>query len=352
MKIVFLASGLRPPGGIQRFSAGVLSALRENGHIVRVVSRDSCSSKTSFAIRSVLTVLSVRPSLVLAGHVRIAPLCRILSLLGFRYAVFLYGIETWNGLRKGEIRALARAVRIVSISEFTKEKAIAQTHLPERQFLILPPFVDDKEFYIKERDHEFLGKIGADHRKVALTVSRLDAEERYKGYDKVLDAIPRIVKEIPDFLYILAGEGTDSRRIREEIKQRGLEEYVMMPGFVPQDELVDYYNACDVFVMPSLGEGFGIVFLEALACGKPAIGGNKDASREALRDGELGVLVDPEDEASIGNALLAALSRTEAENDEERRLLRKKALEYYGYARFRKELDAVVGRIVSGVPIT
>lgn len=78
-------------------------------------------------------------------------------------------------------------------------------------------------------------------------------------------------------------------------------------GRVPAEELADHYRLCDVFAMPSTGEGFGIVFLEAMACGKPVIGGTRDAAVDALRHGELGVLVDPEDPVQLRDALIAVL---------------------------------------------
>jgi glycosyltransferase involved in cell wall biosynthesis len=83
---------------------------------------------------------------------------------------------------------------------------------------------------------------------------------------------------------------------------------VTLTGFVPDAELPDYYNLCSLFAMPSKREGFGIVYLEAMACGKPALAGDRDGSRDALLDGEIGVLVDPDDVGAFGQAAVEVLS--------------------------------------------
>ncbi len=85
-----------------------------------------------------------------------------------------------------------------------------------------------------------------------------------------------------------------------------------LAGYIPEEELNDHYNLCDVFAMPSKGEGFGIVFLEAMACGKPVLAGNKDGSVDALLGGKLGALVDPDDVAQIAETLIAILGATES----------------------------------------
>src|SRR5205085_8790504 len=107
--------------------------------------------------------------------------------------------------------------------------------------------------------------------------------------------------------YILAGRGPDRGRIEALIRELELEECVILPGHIPEHELAGLYNLCDVFAMPSKGEGFGIVFLEALGCGKPVLAGNKDGSVDAVLDGELGALVDPDDIAQIEQTLIEIL---------------------------------------------
>src|SRR5207248_1608633 len=111
----------------------------------------------------------------------------------------------------------------------------------------------------------------------------------------ILRALPAIRREIPDVRYVLVGEGEDRARIETLVRELNLFGVVILAGGVSPRELADYYNLCDVFAMPSKGEGFGIVYLEALACGKPVLAGNGDGSSEPLQNGKVGLLLDADD---------------------------------------------------------
>jgi glycosyltransferase involved in cell wall biosynthesis len=134
---------------------------------------------------------------------------------------------------------------------------------------------------------------------------------------------------------MLVGKGSDRPRIEKLIAEVGVSEAVILAGFVPDDELAEHYNLCDIFAMPSLGEGFGIVYLEALACGKPVLAGNKDGSRDAVADGELGLLVDPENTAEIAAEIIRVLRRKHSHpilfNPE---ALRQRVIELFGFEAF------------------
>src|SRR5204863_1392426 len=109
--------------------------------------------------------------------------------------------------------------------------------------------------------------------------------------------------------YLLGGRGADLPRVEAMINELGAAANVTLAVYVADYELRSHYNLCDVFAMPSKGEGFGIVFLEALGCGKPVIAGNKDGSVDAVLNGKLGVLVDPENLDELSEALMLTLSR-------------------------------------------
>jgi glycosyltransferase involved in cell wall biosynthesis len=112
---------------------------------------------------------------------------------------------------------------------------------------------------------------------------------------------------------------------------------VVLAGFVPDEELCEHYNLCDLFAMPSKAEGFGIVYLEALACGKPALAGNKDGSRDALNDGELGLLVDPDDTEEIAAESIRVLRREHSHPNLFRPgLLRQRVTELFGFETFKR----------------
>jgi len=143
------------------------------------------------------------------------------------------------------------------------------------------------------------------------TLSRL--VER-KGFDTVLRAMPRVLEEFPDALYLVVGDGPDRPRLEAMVRDLGLGGSVHFAGSADEESLAAWFRTLDVFVMPSREipssghvEGFGIVFLEAGACGRPVIGGRSGGVVEAVQDGSSGVLVNPGDPEDLARALLAML---------------------------------------------
>jgi glycosyltransferase involved in cell wall biosynthesis len=141
------------------------------------------------------------------------------------------------------------------------------------------------------------------------------------------------------------GKGDDRPQLELFIHEHKLQDCVTLAGFVPDSELVDYYNLCDVFAMPSKGEGFGIVYLEALACGKPVLAGNQDGAMDALCQGELGALVDPDDIDAIAQTLIAILQKQYRhplmyQPD----ALRQKVIDTFGFEHFQTTLSSYLER--------
>jgi glycosyltransferase involved in cell wall biosynthesis len=202
--------------------------------------------------------------------------------------------------------------------------------------VVLPNTVASDRFTPGPKPAHLLAKYGltADQ-PIILTVARLSSGEQYKGYDKILAALPQIRQQIPQVHYLLVGKGEDQARVRGLVEAHQLQDCVTLTGFIPDGELADHYRLCDVFAMPSKGEGFGIVYLEALACGKPTLGGNQDGAIDALCQGHLGALVDPDDINQIATALVDLL-RGVYPNPliYQPELLREKVLATYGFAHF------------------
>src|SRR6185437_1267256 len=120
-------------------------------------------------------------------------------------------------------------------------------------------------------------------------------DERYKGYDKVMEALVLLKTKYPQLRYLLAGNYDDKEKewVDHLIQQAGLQRQVILPGYIEDDEIPGHFAVSDIYIMPSSGEGFGIVFIEAMYYGLPVIAGNKDGSTDALLNGELGQLVNP-----------------------------------------------------------
>lgn len=140
-----------------------------------------------------------------------------------------------------------------------------------------------------------------------LTVGRLSSAEKYKGQDKVIEAMPEILQAYPDAVYWVAGAGDDEPRLRALAAAKGVAAQVRFLGYVGKEELPNLFRRADLYVMPSTGEGFGIAFLEAMASGIPALGLNMDGSIDPLADGELGVCLAQGD--SLADAITNVLAK-------------------------------------------
>jgi phosphatidylinositol alpha-1,6-mannosyltransferase len=127
-----------------------------------------------------------------------------------------------------------------------------------------------------------------------LTVSRLSSQQRHKGHERVLAALPALLKRWPDAVYLIAGDGDDRPRLERLAASNGVDANVRFLGRVPSEELPALYGAVDLYVMPSTGDGFGIAFVEAMACGTPAHGLAVGGAIDALCPGELGFASTPD----------------------------------------------------------
>ena len=139
-------------------------------------------------------------------------------------------------------------------------------------------------------------------------------EDGDKGHARVFNALPQIRSRFPDVIYMIVGDGDGRAHLERLVENAGLRENVRFAGWVAAEERADYYRLADVFVMPSTKEGFGIVFSEAAACGLAVVGGNADGSWDALREGSLGVAVEPHNETALINAVCQALAMGKAQD--------------------------------------
>ena len=353
-------------GGIQVFSNYLLNALQllhpEFNYDVIVknskISKESLSNhhnarfyfagnwpaslRTSVYTAQLLRLgIQHHPQLIISTHLHFTVAANWLKkMAGIPYWVIAHGIEAWDIKSPSLLKGLHNADRIFAVSNFTRERLIKEQGLPPDKISILPNAIDAKNFKIGSKPEYLLERYGiTSEQPVILTVSRLVASERHKGYGKILKALPTIRESVPGVHYIIAGKGNDIERIERLKRKLDLQDCVTLAGYVPESELCDHYNLCDVFAMPSKLEGFGIVYLEALACGKPTLGGNKDGAIDALCNGELGILVDPDDTATIAQTLTKMLQRTYPHPIlYQPEILRQKVIETYGFDKFKQTL--------------
>lgn len=358
-------------GGIQVYSAFLLQALQASypqnryhvflKHDMRTVGRTLLSPQTRYTFtgwmplrwRTIAYALQLiwgsfweRPDLIIASHANFAVLAaRIKRWLGIPYWVVAHGTEVWEIQNRALAKSLHHADRILCVSVYTRDRLLQEEPLNSQCVGLLVNTFDATAFQPTPKPAYLLARYGlTTQQPTLLTVARLDATQAYKGYDQVLRALPQIRAAIPDVHYLIVGKGSDRPRVEALITQLNLEDCVTLTGFVPDAELAEHYNLCDVFAMPSQGEGFGIVYLEALACGKPSLGGNQDGAIDALVQGELGVLVDPTAVDQIAHALTQLLDRTYPQAtlfDPD--YLRQQVIATYGFEAFQAQLRSHLG---------
>jgi phosphatidylinositol alpha-1,6-mannosyltransferase len=254
--------------------------------------------------------LAERPvQVVFCGHLYMAPLAAgIAKLLGARLWVQVHGIEAWKELSDLHRRSAQGADLVTSVSRYTRRRLLEWTDIDPVRVKVLPNTFDQR-FGPGPKPNYLLDRHCLGGKKILMTVSRLDPTERYKGQDRVIRILPQLLRTHPELAYLIVGDGGDRSRLEALVAEFGVEDRVRFAGLVPTDELPDYFRLADVYVMPSTGEGFGIVFLEAMASGTDVVGGNSDGSLDALGDGALGRAIDPEDPEELASAIRASLDR-------------------------------------------
>lgn len=247
--------------------------------------------------------------LIICAHVNLLPFARLLSA---RPVLVVYGIEAWKPPRRGVGRFVRGAGAVWSISEITLRRLRRWSgyHGPSS---LLPNAIHLERYAVGPRDPELARRLGVEGKRVLLTFGRIVPAERYKGFDEVLEVLPQLVDTMPDLAYVIAGDGSDVGRLRAKAAALGVSDHVVFTGMVREEEKAALYRLADVYVMPSRGEGFGFVILEALASGVPVIASKIDGSFEAVREGMLGRVVNPSNPAEILAAIVDVLQTSPRE---------------------------------------
>jgi len=328
-RVLVLAPSLESIGGIQNYTTTLVDALQVvlGSDCVRMVAvpgdpevQDDGrlalprSIKLRFFASALTAAISWSPDLMICAHVGLAPAARIIQkLTGIPYWLVLYGIEVWGDLPASKRNALQAAQRHVAITRFTLDATVARHGLQKRRELILPPTLPMGPS--RSPEATCVASKGSS-RPMVLTVGRIAASERYKGHDVMLEAWPAVLRRVPDAVYWILGGGDDRSRLESRAQELGIAESVHFAGAVSAEELDVCYDCCSIFAMPAVtelnervprGEGFGMVFLEAMAHGKPVVGPRRGAPAEFIRSGEHGLLVDPTDSREVAEALIGLL---------------------------------------------
>jgi glycosyltransferase involved in cell wall biosynthesis len=285
--------------------------------------------------------------LVVCGHVNLLPAAWLAARrMKARLLVVCYGLEVWNPGNWPKRYMLHRTDAIVAISAFTVKRLREWAVIAGDRISLVPNAIDLSAYTPGDGDEQLRRKLGLDSGPILLTLGRMDAAERAKGFDEVLEVLPSLLEDFPTLTYCLAGDGTDRARLEQKAQKLGVREQTVFTGYVPEEQKLDLYRLADLFVMPSRLEGFGYVFLEALATGIPVVASSVDGSREAVRGGAWGSLADPNNRDEVLNAIRSGLTNPKIPERSE--------LEYFSVQRFRdrvwKALERTLGR--AALPFT
>jgi phosphatidylinositol alpha-1,6-mannosyltransferase len=227
-----------------------------------------------------------RTDVLFVGHLGTGPLAYLMKRLGRvrDYHVILHGIEAWEPVAPLDRRALMGATRIIATTRYTAEECARHNAIPADRFEVIPLCADERQV---SPSPTFRLNGGFK----LLCVARQAASERYKGFEHVFAALARLRSSHPQIHFNLVGDGDDQPRLKADAAERGVEDSVTFWGRLSDAELAAAYQQCDVFVMPSSREGFGIVFLEAMRHAKPCIGGDHGGTPDVIEHGQSGYLV-------------------------------------------------------------
>jgi phosphatidylinositol alpha-1,6-mannosyltransferase len=314
-------------GGIARYNRDLFGALALAGAEILVLPRlgdatgialpagvrqqAARSGRLSFSLASLWRAWRARPvDVVFCGHVYMAPLAVVLSrLLGARYWLQAHGAEIWRDRRPFVRRAIEAADQVTIVSRGTRRRLLGWVDLEPQRVRVLPNTVDER-FAPGPPSQALRDRLQLGQGPVLLTVGRLAAGERYKGHELVFSALPALRARFPGLVHVVAGEGDDRARLEARAAElAGDGSAVRFVGYVTDEDLPDLYRLADLFVMPSSEEGFGIVYLEAAACGLRVVGGAGGGSGDAVPDQRVGALVDPADREALIEAVARLLGQ-------------------------------------------
>ena len=330
--LIGLFSELDAPGGIQRAGRHLAAVMTEfassHGMDCRLLSlNDSpelhrvalggrefvytgCQRSKGRFTATALRAARRKAKLVLAGHPNLAPVVQAMRVVAPRMKsiVCAHGVEVWEPLGSLRRQALRRASLVLVPSNDTADHVATVQRVARERIRVLPWALDPQFEALVAAGSRLSPPSEFPRGRVILTVGRWLATERYKGMDTLITALPRLLMKWPDLQLVLAGSGDDRAWLEDSAEKNGVAMHVHFLTGLSYAELAACYTACEIFALPSQGEGFGFAYLEAMACGKPVIGGAHGGAPEVIQDGATGYLVPHGDPIQLATAIQTLLA--------------------------------------------
>lgn len=248
------------------------------------------------------SVAADRCDLRLFDHAGLARLQGASALWRGRYALLIHGVEMWRSGRADYHRTARHAEALFSNSEYTARRTSeCCPGLPP--ITVCWPGIDVPAAE-NRAGNEGIEGIGP---HAMLIVGRLDTSQRHKGHDNLLEALPRVLESVPDAQLVVAGDGDDRVRLMQRAEELGVGRHVVFTGRVSGGQLHSLYKHCALFVMLSDGDGFGLVFLEAMMQRLPCVGLAGGAADEIFEHGVSGLLLDRDNQVELAESLTGLL---------------------------------------------
>ena len=266
-------------------------------------------SKVGFVAPAVRTAWG-NAELVVAGYPDLGPLVVVAKALApkMKTVVIAHGVEVWQPLPLLKRLALRQADLVLTPTNNTANQVALHQGVARERIRVLPWALDpDFTALIPPLSGSALPPSFPEGR-VILTVGRWSADERYKGVDTLIAALARLAPRVPELQLVVAGGGDDQSWFEQIAEKCGVRRHVHFLRGLSYAEIAACYSACEIFAMPSRGEGFGLVYLEAMACGKPVIGGSHGGAPEVIEDGKTGFLVQHGEADQLANSLQKLLA--------------------------------------------
>lgn len=230
-------------------------------------------------------------------HLGIARAHCNLARLRRPYAVWVHGIEVWDNVRSDYLRSANHADAIFTHTYFARSRAALTNKVFDRaEVCWLGTIEDDAPEPVK-----------FDSEPMVLVVGRLEVG-RCKGHDQLIACWPKVASAVKGARLAIAGTGPDASRLRKLAADSSAKESIEFLGFVPEEDMVSLWRRAHVFAMPSRGEGFGLVYIEAMRHGLPVIASIHDAGQEVNVEGETGYNVSLDRPGELGDRLVELLS--------------------------------------------
>jgi phosphatidyl-myo-inositol dimannoside synthase len=312
--VLLVAFQVAGGGGIERLLRAYTSALAAGGACVSTLSliTDGVSGRKSvFVGRTLARALREQPRHLILGHVALAPLIPAVRLLSPRteIALLVYGQEVWTDSRGARTRVgLRRAHRLLAVSDYTAN-SLARWDLEVPVRVLRPPAPPPRS----------IERPTGGEMVTILAVSRLETAETDKHVDWLIAAMARARRQGRACILRVVGDGSDIGRLRSLAAALEVQEAVRFLGRVSDTELDREYRTADVFALPSVQEGFGLVYLEAMTYGLPVVAARARAVPEVVTDGETGLLMEPGELDDLSAALIKLVDDPHLRHDLGRR---------------------------------